>query len=514
MKKRIIIIGLFTAFCLLITSFAAVSSAKDRKVNSVSREENSEEYSPAQSDDIDEYPLMTADDENEYPLLQAENFENPADQLTADTADFHITQYATDIFTDVSCSQWFAEYVQKVFTLGMMKGMSPSEFAPNTSMSRAMFVQVLYNMEGNPALTSQEMPFRDVRSGSWYFNAVCWAYQNHIVSGMSDEEFAPEASITREQAVKILYYYTGIMEETDEDLTEFADYEQVSGWAYESMVWAADNSILGGSLEDGILYLRPRNPLKRSEAAKILSGYYTYRTHESITVTLPEETHISASQIKQGVRIPSLMYHEISDDIFGLEYMFVSPSAMREQLEWLKDNGYDTIFFSDLTHLQDYDKPIILTCDDGYIGNYDNLFPLLKEFNMKATVFVVTDTIGQQNFMTASQIKEMSDSGLISIQSHTKNHAKLDGLNESELLEQYQQSKTVISSITGKSPYVLSYPEGLYSSLSKQTAAGYFSFGVEDRNGPWKTGSDLFSVKRTGISRDMNIDDFKWLVKH
>lgn len=63
---------------------------------------------------------------------------------------------------------------------------------------------------------------------------------------------------------------------------------------------------------------------------------------------------------------------------------------MRQQLQYLWDNGYEPIFFSDLTHLEDYDKPVLLTFDDGYIGNYTELYPLLQEYNMKATIFIST----------------------------------------------------------------------------------------------------------------------------
>ena len=223
-----------------------------------------------------------------------------------------------------------------------------------------------------------------------------------------------------------------------------------------------------------------------------------------------KETPIWKSIIPVGIKVPILMYHEVSDNIQGsLDYLFVKPDSMRSQLKWLKDNNYETIHFSDLTRLSEFQKPIILTFDDGYEGNYTNLYPLLKEFNMKATIFIVTNEIGKKGRMTAEQLKEISDSGLVSVQSHTKNHKKLNTLSDLQIIEECLESKETIQRITGISPSVISYPEGCYNSQVISSVSHFYDFGITDRRGPWKTSPQTFySVPRTVIPRSFTIKQF------
>ena len=148
-----------------------------------------------------------------------------------------------------------------------------------------------------------------------------------------------------------------------------------------------------------------------------------------------EENHVHyttdqpADAVPEGYRVPILMYHAVSDDCWGIRELFVSPQSMEEQLQFLTENGYTTIWFEDLPNIAQYKKPIILTFDDGYDDNYTELFPLLKKYNAKATIFVIADRMDMEHKMTVEQAKEMSDSGLVSIQSHgdyTMNDASLD----------------------------------------------------------------------------------------
>lgn len=421
-----------------------------------------------------------------------------------------ITLYVTDLFDDISASDWFAGSVQQAYTLNLMKGMSRTAFEPQISMTRAMFVQVLYSMEGSPALDTEELPFSDVRPEQWFYPAVCWAYTHRITSGISEDQFDPDFNVTREQAVQLLYAFSGSPEETG-DLTGFMDTESVDSWAFQAVGWAVGAGLLSGSAENGALYLNPRSSLRRSEAARLLTSFYHYRegSPDESSVDFPQTMNISMSSIRKGVRVPVLMYHEVSDEIWGLDYLFVSPGDMRRQLEWLQNNGYDTIFFSDLTHLWDYDKPVMLTFDDGYEGNYTNLFPLLQEFNMKATIFVATDYIGEEYRLTVPQIREMSDSGLVSIQSHTKSHTRIDWMDREQLEEECRMSRAVISGITGKTPYVLSYPEGKYSRLSDTLVPEFFSFCLLDRGGTWRTGRvSMYRIPRTVVPRGMTLKQF------
>lgn len=217
---------------------------------------------------------------------------------------------------------------------------------------------------------------------------------------------------------------------------------------------------------------------------------------------------LSTDSIPQGQAVPVLMYHEVGDETWGISELFVRPDDLRAQLQYMYDNGYDPIFFSDLCSLSSYDKPVLLTFDDGYEGNYTELFPLLKEFNMKATVFVVPELLDTPEYLTRAQVREMADSGLVSIQSHTMSHPELATLTEEEQDYQLAQSQLEITRITGRTPYVIAYPTGSYNDATLTLSDKYYSFGIKMNGGLWYTGGSRFTVDRYYISRYTDLSTF------
>ncbi len=215
-------------------------------------------------------------------------------------------------------------------------------------------------------------------------------------------------------------------------------------------------------------------------------------------------------EIPADVDVPVLMYHAVSDDCWGYVELFVSPSDMEEQLAYLVENGYDPIWFEDLAHVEDYDKPVILTFDDGYDDNYTELFPLLQKYNVKATIFIIgQDVFGVQHKLTQDQIREMSDSGLVSIQSHSYTHGDLDAMDEETLEYEISETKKVIARITGKAPYVLCYPSGKYSDLTIEVASKHHLFGLKMVGGLYNTSvDDPFEVSRYYIARSTDLYTF------
>ena len=222
---------------------------------------------------------------------------------------------------------------------------------------------------------------------------------------------------------------------------------------------------------------------------------------------------IADLQIPQGVSVPVLMYHAVSDDLWGFEELFVSPSDMEQQLAYLTENGYDPIFFEDLPNLENYDKPVILTFDDGYLDNYTQLYPLLEKYNAKATIFVITSAMGvSQRSMTREQVKELSDSGLVSIQSHTVNHPELSSLDEAQQLTEIRDSKLEVARMTGREPHVLCYPSGERNETTKELTAQYYNFGIDMNGGLYTTGEDPMTVSRYYVSRYTTLDEFAAMV--
>lgn len=213
-------------------------------------------------------------------------------------------------------------------------------------------------------------------------------------------------------------------------------------------------------------------------------------------------------ELQPGYRVPICMYHAVCEDLF--EYMLydmcLRPSEMEEQLKYLTENGYDTIFFEDLEHIDEYDKPIILTFDDGYNCLYDNLFPLLKKYNCKAVIYIITGNVetGAFHSLSREQIVEMEQSGLVSIQSHTVTHTPLIELSKEEQADEYYLSKLYLTRLVGKEPFALAYPEGkAYQGSTTENAMEYYRFGVRMGTFPYYTDDDPSFMYRLNVKRDM-----------
>ena len=152
------------------------------------------------------------------------------------------------VFSDVDVNAWYNNAVQNALDKGLMAGTSSTTFAPNAKLTRAMVVQILYSMEGKPAV-SGAADFSDVAANDWFAAAVKWASDNKIVAGMGDGTFAPNANVTREQLAVILMGYAkaeGKNVSAAADLAAYADASSVSTWAEAGMKWAVGSGIISG----------------------------------------------------------------------------------------------------------------------------------------------------------------------------------------------------------------------------------------------------------------------------
>ena len=217
-------------------------------------------------------------------------------------------------------------------------------------------------------------------------------------------------------------------------------------------------------------------------------------------------------EIPAGWNVPVLMYHAVGDEIWGYSDLFVSTAGMEAQLQYLQENGYETIWFSDLAHIEEYEKPVILTFDDGYDDNYTVLYPLLEQYQAKATIFVIGNAMGSPHKMTREQVYELAASGLVSIQSHTYTHGNLSAMDEAALRQEMELSNAALAAATGQIPYVLCYPEGKYSYLTMDIAKEYYSFALRMDGWTYQTGMDPYQVPRSFVSRRITVPDFTWFV--
>ena len=182
----------------------------------------------------------------------------------------------TQMFTDVT-KNWAYPGIQYCVTHGIMGGMGNGTFAPTGTTTRAQIVQILYNLEGTPAV-SGTTPFTDL-TANWYKPAILWAYQNNVVAGTSPTTFDPEGPVTREQIAVILtqYMFHVLKMErtwTPADLSAFPDGAQVSGWAKEAMQDAVALGLINGTkAPDGLVYLDPQGSAARQQVATILMNF-------------------------------------------------------------------------------------------------------------------------------------------------------------------------------------------------------------------------------------------------
>ena len=176
-------------------------------------------------------------------------------------------------YTDVDIDAWYHTAIDYAIENSLMNGIGNNLFAPDSNLSRAMLVQVLWNLEGNPdASTITE--YSDVASDAWYYNAVQWATAENIVGGYGNGIYGPEDDITREQMALMLYRYAQYKgydtTQSGADTQDFTDYADISDWALEGMTWAVNAGLLNGK-GNGIL--DPTGNATRAEVAQILMNF-------------------------------------------------------------------------------------------------------------------------------------------------------------------------------------------------------------------------------------------------
>lgn len=223
----------------------------------------------------------------------------------------------------------------------------------------------------------------------------------------------------------------------------------------------------------------------------IINNQYKFKVSSSATETeaITTQEHPEEEEVVdpfEGIpvnnidrNIPIICYHHVCADNPSKSSIIVTNEKFTEHLKTLKDNGYTTLTLSQLNDYLFNNKPIpeksvMITFDDGYNDNYSNAFPILKEFNMTATIFVISALIDTDPYMTSPQVKELSDYG-IDIQSHTANHADLITLSYEDQLKEFTDSKATLEKLIEKPITSIAYPLGHFNEDSKKAVleAGY-----------------------------------------
>lgn len=192
-------------------------------------------------------------------------------QLSGNAGAVTLPKYV-EPFRDVRQDAWYGAAVDYVYQGGIMNGTSGRTFAPEAELSRAMAVQVLYNLEGRPELEDGEAQFTDVPADAWYAEAVQWAAAQKIVNGREDDQFEPEADVTRQELVSILYRYENYKAADTslrDDLSTFSDSAELADYAVEPMQWAVAQGVISG-MENRTL--QPESTATRAQMAQIMKN--------------------------------------------------------------------------------------------------------------------------------------------------------------------------------------------------------------------------------------------------
>ena len=210
-------------------------------------------------------PVSGGDDDEEEPGTEKPAYNNCPKDSTCPIAQFK----------DTATTGWYHDAVHFVLDNGLMSGNGDGTFTPDSTLTRAMLVQILYNLEGKPADVGP-VSFSDVDATVWYADAVRWAASHGIVAGNGDGTFSPEAAITREQVAVIFRNYAknylgknvGIAERTD--ISKYTDAGKASRWAVDALKWAVGTGLISGTTSTT---LEPAATATRAQAASILMKY-------------------------------------------------------------------------------------------------------------------------------------------------------------------------------------------------------------------------------------------------
>ncbi|MCL5958206.1 MAG: polysaccharide deacetylase family protein [Chloroflexi bacterium] len=211
----------------------------------------------------------------------------------------------------------------------------------------------------------------------------------------------------------------------------------------------------------------------------------------------------------RGLKVPIFMYHYIRvnpnpSDAIG-KGLSVAPADFERQMRYLVDNGYQSIGLDQLASALVNNtglpaKSFVLTFDDGYWDLYQNAYPVLQRYNLKATSFVIADLVGARGYLTWDAIREMAASGSVTYGSHTLNHPDLTQIPLAEVERQIKQSKRILEDRLGNQVTLLSYPSGQYNSsvMGRAQDAGYVA-AVSTRFGSVNAREDLFRLRRVRV---------------
>ena len=252
----------------------------------------------------------------------------------------------------------------------------------------------------------------------------------------------------------------------------------------------------------------------------VLSALYPAKSLNSVTGVFDFSDFDPNFVVQEGRQIPIISYYNVGagegPDFRLLHHDSIIPEEFSAQMKYIHDNGFTTMTFEDLANLKDVDKPVMLTFDGCFEDVYNIAWPVMKQYNIKATIFVWPDYIGQSSRLTEHQLKELAASDLISVQAAMESYTMLDYLSKDELSAIVSKAKSYVNTLTGRDPLAFAYSVGSINTMAKEYCASQFRFCVRrSSERPYDTSKDDGSViYRYTIVRETPLEVFSlWLSK-
>ncbi|WOB47288.1 polysaccharide deacetylase family protein [Veillonella atypica] len=200
--------------------------------------------------------------------------------------------------------------------------------------------------------------------------------------------------------------------------------------------------------------------------------------------------------------VPVLNYHQVNDKYHSA--LTLDVAQFKKQMEYLHNEGYHTISLDDLyayvTEGKELpDKPIVLTFDDGYIDNYEDVLPILESYDMQATIFMISDAVNTKRFMSINELKTM-DAHKFIVEGHTNHHSILTRIDPSKLDNEIKGGKDTLQAFMGKPIDYLAYPGGFNNAeIQRITSESGYKMAFTVTPGTVKPGQNLYALPRLAI---------------
>ncbi|MCC7522190.1 polysaccharide deacetylase family protein [Candidatus Uhrbacteria bacterium] len=246
---------------------------------------------------------------------------------------------------------------------------------------------------------------------------------------------------------------------------------------------------------------------------------YVCRAWPNCAIREPEPSFSlepSGSYASGTVIVPIVMYHHIRAHrpwFNSKERLYsVTPDVFASQMQALKDAGYtpitpDDLIYAITTSTRGFpEKPVLITLDDGHREHFTEAFPVLKRLDLKATFFIITDSMKLNGYMTADQIREVDQSGIITIGSHTRSHAALTRYGGDRRSSEISGSKRDLEDLLGHPIQTIAYPYGYSSAqIEREVRDAGYALGFSIGPGAVHSTSTRYHLRRIQINQDTDL---------